>query len=129
MPLITHHMPDTWHELEETVRDILEECGMDAKRGVHLDFPRGGANIDVMAIEVTDGIAITTLCECKFWSSKVTQDVVHAFRTVMPRGRGSPRLHHLEGRVSIRRHPCRARHEYRTRDLRRVPKPILRQMD
>lgn len=83
MPLITAREPENWKELEETIREILEECGMDTKRGVHLDFPRGGADIDVMAVEVTDGISAITLCECKFWKNKIAQNVVHGFRTVM----------------------------------------------
>ena len=53
--LITQHVPQRWEELEEAVTNILVDAGMNAKRQVRLDFPRGGAVVDVLASEVHDG--------------------------------------------------------------------------
>jgi Restriction endonuclease len=81
--LITNQDPASWQELEESVCAILAECGMRARRQVKLDFPRGGATVDVMAEESVNGIVSRTICECKNWKTKISQDVVHSFRTVM----------------------------------------------
>lgn len=82
--LITQREPPTWEALEEAVRQILAECGMDAVRQAPVALPRGGeAAVDVMATETVNGIKTATLCECKNWKTNVTQDVVFSFRTVM----------------------------------------------
>ncbi|RIJ31040.1 restriction endonuclease [Henriciella algicola] len=83
MPQITSFSPETWQQLEEVVRDILSECGMDAQRNVSLSLPRGGVDVDVLATETVDGITHRTICECKNWNASVPRSVVHAFRTVM----------------------------------------------
>lgn len=51
MPLITSKMPETWEELEETVADILGECGMESKRAVNLRLPRGSVEEFAVALE------------------------------------------------------------------------------
>jgi Restriction endonuclease len=81
--LITQHVPQRWEELEEVVRDILADVGMNAERQVRLDFPRAGAVVDVLASEVHEGITTWIICECKNWSRNIPQDVVQSFRTVM----------------------------------------------
>lgn len=81
--LIIQHVPQRWEELEEAVTNILTDAGMNAKRQVRLDFPRGGAVVDVLASEVHDGITTWIICECKNWSTNIPQDVVQSFRTVM----------------------------------------------
>lgn len=81
--LITRATPERWQELEELVRAILAECGMDSRRQVRLEFPRGGAEVDVVATETIEGITYRTICECKNWDVNIPQDVVHSFRTVM----------------------------------------------
>jgi hypothetical protein len=82
--VITQREPPTWEALEEAVRQILAECGMDAVRQAAIALPRGGeAAVDVLATETVDGIKTVTLCECKNWKSNVPQDVVFSFRTVM----------------------------------------------
>jgi hypothetical protein len=81
--LITQHAPENWEDLEEAVRTILSECGMTAARQVRLDFPRGGAVVDVLASEVNNGITSQIICECKNWNTNIPQDVVQSFRTVM----------------------------------------------
>jgi len=81
--LITHRAPESWQALEDAVQGILSECGMTAERQAHLSFPRGGATVDVFATEVVAGISSSTICECKYWRTRVSQDVVQSFRTVM----------------------------------------------
>lgn len=44
---------------------------------------RGNVEIDVYAEETVDGRRYVILCECKYWRSKIPQNVIHAFRTVM----------------------------------------------
>lgn len=83
MPQITQITPDTWQELEISVRDILAECGMDAQRQVQVPLVRGGADIDVLATDELHGIRSMILCECKHWDSNLPQAVAHAFRTVV----------------------------------------------
>jgi hypothetical protein len=44
---------------------------------------RGTVNVDVYAEDVTQTPSAVCLCECKHWSTAVSKDVVHAFRTVV----------------------------------------------
>lgn len=83
MPLITARVPESWEQLEELVAAILTECGMQAKRQVTLNLPRGNVDVDVFSEERVDGIVHRTICECKFWKANVPKEIVHAFRTVM----------------------------------------------
>lgn len=131
--LITQCEPPTWEALEEAVRQILAECGMDAVRQAPVALPRGGeAAVDVMATEIVNGIKTTTLCECKNWKTNVTQDVVFSFRTVMAEAgahRGYVmRLRHLEGRLPVGRDTCRPRHQHRAPHLCAVSAPVFREV-
>ena len=83
MPLITSQMPEQWGELEDLVTAILNEAGLQARRGVSLTLPRGSVDVDVLAEETHDGIVHRILCECKNWRTNVPREVVHAFRTVI----------------------------------------------
>jgi restriction system protein len=44
---------------------------------------RGTAEIDVYATETVDGRSYTILVECKNWTARVPQAVIHGFRTVV----------------------------------------------
>jgi hypothetical protein len=83
MTLITSKIPSDWAELETIVTSILNEAGMNARRQVRLQLPRGEVDVDVIADEQLDTIQHTILCECKNWCSNVPRQIVHAFRTVM----------------------------------------------
>jgi len=83
MSLITDKVPQNGSQLEELVTAILNECKMKAQRHVSLRLPRGSVVVDVLAEEAVDGIAHRTIVECKNWSTNVSKDIVHAFRTVM----------------------------------------------
>ncbi|MEM7101107.1 MAG: restriction endonuclease [Pseudomonadota bacterium] len=80
--LITKSSPDTWQELESEVASVLSQCGFDTRRK-YLVEGRGTTELDVYAEEVIDGRKNIIVCECKHWSSRVPQAVVHSFRTVM----------------------------------------------
>jgi hypothetical protein len=83
MTLITSKTPETWEELEELVAAILSECGMDARRQAPISLARGDVIVDVLALDIVDGITHRILCECKNWRTNIPKEVVHAFRTVM----------------------------------------------
>jgi hypothetical protein len=81
--MIFSDAPIDWQDLEMRVCQILAECGCDAERNRHIDLPRGGADIDVYAVDRTREPRLLVLCECKHWNSRVPQTVVHAFRTIV----------------------------------------------
>ena len=81
--VITEKEPQTWQQLQDWCAQILHECGWQAKTEVTVDLVRGHAVIDVLATETVRGREYQTLVECKNWSSKVPQHVVHSFRTVV----------------------------------------------
>jgi len=81
--LITAIAPQDWRDLENSVADILRECGMAVQQQIHLSLPRGAVDIDVMAEDTDHGITHRIICECKNWRTNVPQEKVHAFRTIM----------------------------------------------
>jgi len=83
MPLITSINPNGWRDLENTVADILRECGMAVQQQVNVPLPRGSVDLDVLAEEIIEGITSKIVCECKDWRTNVPREKVHAFRTVM----------------------------------------------
>lgn len=75
--------PADWQELQTMVAQLFSEMNCAVEIGKRLHHVRGTKEIDVY---VQDGSIVPTgtyLCECKYWQSRVTQEVVHAFRTVM----------------------------------------------
>jgi hypothetical protein len=81
--MITTHHPTDWRDLQRQVGRILEECGFDVEVERVLDTVRGRVEIDVFGIEEVKGRPYTVLCECKNWTRNVSQDAIHAFRTVV----------------------------------------------
>ncbi len=80
---MTDKPPTTWVGLEELVTAILHECGMDARRQIHLSVPRGSITVDVFAKEEVNGIVQNIICECKYWKTNIPSATVREFRTVM----------------------------------------------
>ena len=72
--------PETWQDLERLILQAFSEMGYDAQKG-RLDTARGKVEIDVIARSNDSALPSLTLCECKFWNRKVSQDVIHSFRT------------------------------------------------
>jgi restriction system protein len=81
--LIENCEPNTWQELEDWVTRILSEAGFRAQRGWALETVRGSVNVDVVAFDDVITPPALTLFECKYWKERVTQTVVHAFRTIV----------------------------------------------
>jgi restriction system protein len=81
--MITSKSPDTWQELQSEVGRLLEECGFKVEVEKKIATARGTVEVDVYAEEWIRGRTYSTVCECKRWKANVSQDIVHAFRTVM----------------------------------------------
>ncbi|KPK80435.1 MAG: hypothetical protein AMS25_09090 [Gemmatimonas sp. SM23_52] len=81
--LITRSTPEAWQELEEAVELILRRSGLQAERGRVVTTVRGQVAVDVLASQPVGRRAFTIACECKHWKTRVNQNVVHGFRTVM----------------------------------------------
>lgn len=81
--MITEKAPETWQALQTEVAKILAECGLTVEVEKTVATVRGEVEIDVYAEEMIKGRKHTILCECKYWKSRVPQNVIHGFRTVV----------------------------------------------
>jgi restriction system protein len=81
--MITTSTPDDWRDLQTQVAKILEECGFSVEIEKKMQTVRGDVELDVYAEETIDGRRYLVICECKRWNSRVPQEVIHAFRTVV----------------------------------------------
>lgn len=75
--------PTDWEDLQNKVAQLFEECGCEVSVGITVELVRGAKEIDVY---VRDGLTAPPsqyLCECKFWSRAIPQEVIHSFRTVV----------------------------------------------
>lgn len=81
--MITERAPETWQDLQTDVASILRECGLTVEVEKTVATVRGEVEIDVYAEEMIKGRKHTILCECKHWKSRVPQNVIHGFRTVI----------------------------------------------
>ena len=80
---IFDHEPADWRELQDRVAQLFSELGCDVKVGEQVTLVRGGKEIDVSVRDPQTTPASVYLCECKFWSKPVPQEVIHSFRTVL----------------------------------------------
>lgn len=74
--------PANWQNLEDLVAQAFCEMGYQSNRNYKLSTVRGAVNIDVHAVKETAPIPTRILCECKYWSQPVPQQVVQGFRTI-----------------------------------------------
>lgn len=74
--------PSSWQELEELTKQAFEEMGYVSERNYLLATVRGAVRIDVHAVKASGPIPTIVLCECKYWDTPISQNVVHGFRTV-----------------------------------------------
>jgi len=81
--MITSTVPATWQDLQTETARILEECGFTVELEKKVETARGEVEIDVYAEEAVKGRTYRILCECKHWKSKVPQQIIHGFRTVV----------------------------------------------
>jgi len=81
--LIEDSAPPHWRELQEATARILSECGLNARTDVPIRLARGSVSVDVLAEDLESIPPAVYLCECKLWKANISQDIVHAFRTVV----------------------------------------------
>lgn len=81
LPIINEE-PGDWHSLQDKVALLLMECGFHTEIEKEIDTTRGKVEIDVYA-QKQQAFVIKLLVECKYWTKKVPQTVIHSFRTVV----------------------------------------------
>lgn len=81
--MITRSTPDSWQALQIDVGRILKECGFNVEVEKKIQSARGAVELDVYAEEMVRGRKYAIACECKYWKSRIPQNVVHGFRTVV----------------------------------------------
>lgn len=84
--MITTLIPATWEDLQNQCARILTECGFKTETEKVVRLVRGAKEIDVHAEESVQGRLNRIFCECKHWKTRVPQDVIHGFRTVLADG-------------------------------------------
>lgn len=81
--MITSTVPDDWRDLQDAVGRMLAECGFDVEIEKKVETVRGTVELDVFAQEEVKGRRYSIVVECKHWKSRIPQNVVHGFRTVV----------------------------------------------
>jgi hypothetical protein len=81
--MLTTRIPANWRDLQERVARILTESGFAVEIEKVIQTARGNVEIDVFAQETIDGRTYVVFCECKHWTARVPQNVIHGFRTVV----------------------------------------------
>jgi len=82
MPIFDHE-PADWRGLQDRVAQLFSEIGCDVRVGEKVKLVRGKKEIDVLVRDRQTSPASDYLCECKFWSKPIPQEVIHSFRTVV----------------------------------------------
>ncbi|MGN6830719.1 restriction endonuclease [Paucibacter sp. M5-1] len=75
--------PTDWRDLQNLVAQMFAEMGCTAEVGVKVSLVRGNKEIDVFVEDPAAAPPHRYLVECKLWKSRVSQETVHAFRTVV----------------------------------------------
>jgi hypothetical protein len=82
MPIFDRE-PEDWVHLQNLVGQMFTEVGCDVETGRSLQLVRGNKEVDVWVRDPDTTPPSEYLCECKFWSKAIPQEVIHAFRTVV----------------------------------------------
>lgn len=83
MMILTTKQPQDWKDLQNKVSEILSQCGFNVETEKKAITARGKVELDVYAEEQIKGRKYSIICECKYWKSKIPQNVIHGFRTVV----------------------------------------------
>jgi len=75
--------PTDWEDLQNLVGQLFSELGCEVVVGVRVELVRGSKEVGVRVRDPQTSPASQYLCECKFWSKAIPQEVVHSFRTVV----------------------------------------------
>jgi restriction system protein len=81
--MIDHKLPKDWRDLQNKVAEILSDIGFKTEVAKEIETVRGKVEVDVFSVDETQSPSVKYLCECKHWNSRIPQNVVHAFRTVV----------------------------------------------
>lgn len=81
--MLIEAQPTAWKELQDRVAIILNECGFEAETPKTIPTARGSVEVDVFATDNSQTPEAIFLIECKLWSTSVTKEKVHAFRSVI----------------------------------------------
>lgn len=84
--MIFDEEPATWAELQTMVCQAFLEMGCKAEVSKTVDLVRGRKEIDVYVREISDNITTLIFVECKYWETRVPQEIVHGYRTVVTDG-------------------------------------------
>lgn len=79
---VTNEVPSSWKDLQDKVCKYLKECGYHAESPKVIETVRGPVEVDVLATSDNEMLS-QFICECKFWDTRVPQEKIHAFRTVV----------------------------------------------
>ena len=80
---IFDHEPRGWEELQNLAAQLFSEVGCDAKVSQRVKLVRGEKEIDVLVRDPQTVPPSVYLCECKYWSKPIPQEIIHSFRTVL----------------------------------------------
>lgn len=75
--------PNNWKDLQNFVGQMFRECGFQTEISKVVDLVRGKKEIDVYTQDNSSEYKPIILVECKFWTSPVSQETIHSFRTVV----------------------------------------------
>ncbi|MEY8367687.1 restriction endonuclease [Anaerovoracaceae bacterium 42-11] len=78
----TDRCPSTWRELQDDVALLLSQAGYQVVSPCTIETARGSVEVDVL-VKSPDEFIKKIICECKYWSSPIPKEKVHAFRTVV----------------------------------------------
>lgn len=74
--------PNTWIDLQNLTAKYLNEAGYSAITPFSIETVRGKVEVDVY-VEAPYELIKKIIIECKFWSTPVPKEKIHAFRTVV----------------------------------------------
>lgn len=80
--ILTKEIPADWRDLQDKVCKYLKQAGYQAETTKTIELVRGQVEVDVFAT-TDDEMLKQFVCECKYWNTSVSQEKIHAFRTVV----------------------------------------------
>lgn len=81
--LIPTSQIQNWKDLQEKVADLFREMGYEVRSPHVLQHVRGAKEVDVYVRDLRTSVPHVIIIECKHWGTKLPQETVHGFRTVM----------------------------------------------
>ena len=82
MMQFTDNYPKNWKDLQDKVAILMYQAGYHTISPCKIETVRGTVEVDVF-IESPDPLVGKIVCECKYWKTRVSQEKLHAFQTVV----------------------------------------------